>query len=268
MDTGLWSQSPCNNGFSSCKAHCGKPLCRLGSVAAVESYLQRGHVKESICEGIRASKMAGVEESDQNPEQSLKELAMTMKEGLSEKDVDINDVEGLRSALAVAQARTAAAEREKTEALEALAQAEAKLQEYASTVVQGNESALQEMQAAKESFNMQLQCILEQKLAVESELVLAKHDAIELAVRVDKVADSIVRETTANLAEDAMLKIAAAKTSAAGAALTVEEKVKDATVDTANAMIKETRDAIEKSFAALEAAKYLRPRSLKFLLSG
>ncbi|MCO5602610.1 hypothetical protein L7F22_056744 [Adiantum nelumboides] len=238
--------------LSSIKAYSGVSLCGPGSLAITDRYLQRGFFKGSRCEGNRASKTARIEEGDRNEEQALKDQVRTL-DGAPE--TDLKDVEGLKTALAVAQAGIASAEGEKTEALKALAQAEAKLQEYAATVVQGTESALREMQAAKESFNMELQGILEQKLTVESELVLAKQDALELAVRVDKVADSIIKETTANIAEDAMLKIAAARTSAAEAAHTVEEKIRTATVDTANAMIKETRDAIEKSFAALEAAK-------------
>ncbi|MCO5586005.1 hypothetical protein L7F22_039942 [Adiantum nelumboides] len=238
--------------LSSTKAYSGAPLCGPGSLAITDRYLQRGFFKGSRCEGNQASKTAGIEEGDRNEEQALKDQVRTL-DGAPE--TDFKDVEGLKTALDVAQAGIASAESEKIEALKALAQAEAKLQEYAATVVQGTESALQEMQAAKDSFNMELQAILEQKLAVESELVLAKQDALELAVRVDKVADSIIKDTTANIAEDAMLKIAAARTSAAEAAHTVEEKIRSATVDTANALIKETRDAIEKSFAALEAAK-------------
>ncbi|KAI5079603.1 hypothetical protein GOP47_0005082 [Adiantum capillus-veneris] len=229
--------------LSSTKAYSG---ASLGSLAVTERYLHRSLFKGSRCEGIRPSKTARVEEGDRNEEQALNDQA---------PKTDLKDVEVLRTALAAAQAKIACAESEKTESLKALAQAEAKLQEYAATVVQGTESALREMQAAKESFSTELQNILEQKLAVESELVLAKQDALELAVRVDKVADSIIKETTANIAEDAMLKIGAAKTSAAEAAFTVEEKIKSATLEVANAMIKETRDAIEKSFAALEAAK-------------
>lgn len=250
IDAALQFRSSSYIPLSCSKAYSGASLYGSGSVAVTERYLQRGFFKGSKCEGNRASKTAGIEEGDRTEGQASNEQVGTLDEGIPELDV-----EGLRAALAAAQARTASVEIEKTEALKSLAQAEAKLQEYAMTVVQGTESALQEMQTAKESFSMELQSILEQKLAVESELVLAKQDALELAVRVDKVADSIIKETTANIAEDAMQKIAAARTSAAEAALTVEEKIKSATLDTANAMIKETRDAIEKSFAALEAAK-------------
>lgn len=245
--------------ISSSKAYSGLPLC-VETVAVSESFrhllpsLSRG----SRCHGNRTSRAAGVEEGDQDiseTEQAVKGLVRTSDEGLSGQGMDLDDVEGLRAALVVAHGRMAAAESEKAEALKALAQAEARLQEYGATVVQSTESAMQEMQAAKESFNMKLQNIIEQKLAVESELVLAKQDAIELAVSVDKVADSIIEEATAHLAEEARLTMAAAKTSAAKATATVEERIKSATLDTANAMIRETRDAIEKSFAALEAAK-------------
>lgn len=252
VDAAFQFRSSSNVPISSFKARTGPPMCGFGSV---ERYLQRGLFKGSRCEGNLFSKAPGIEESEQDAEQALKELASTMEEGLPEQEVDLDDIEGLRSALAAAQARNAAVESQKRGALKALAQADTKLQEYAATIVQGTESALQEMQTAKESFNMELQSILEQKLAVESELVFAKQDAIELAVKVDRVADSIIKEATAQLAEDAMLKISAAKTSAAEAALTVEERIKSATLEVANAMVNETRDAIEKSFAALEAAK-------------
>eukprot|EP00250_Pteridium_aquilinum_P017935 c23849_g2_i1 orf=436-3144(+) len=255
MDGALQFHSSSMAPISSFKGFSGLRLGSLGSADFTERYLQGGLVKRSRCQGNLASKLAGIEESDQDAEKSLKDLIGTVDEGLPEQVGALDDIEGLRATLAAVQAKMVAAESDKTEALKALAQAEAKLQVYAATVAQGTESALQEMQAAKESFNKELQSILEQKLAVESELVLAKQDAIDLAVRVDRVADSIIKETTANLAEDAKLKIAAAKTSAAEANRTVEERIKCATLETANAMIKETRDAIEKSFAALEAAK-------------
>ncbi|KAH7425704.1 hypothetical protein KP509_11G067000 [Ceratopteris richardii] len=234
--------------LSSSKPYSGVSLRSLG-------YMQRSLFKGNRCEGNRASKTAAVEEGGKNVEEALNELVKEADEGLSDQKTDTDDVVALREALAAAHDRIASAENEKADALKALAQAEAKVQEYADIVVKGTESALQEMQAAKESFHMELQHILEQKLAVESELVLAKQDALELAVSVDKVADYVIKETTAHIAEDAMLKMAAAKTAAAEAALTVEERIKDATLEAANSMIEETRDAIEKSFAALEAAK-------------
>ena len=176
-------------------------------------------------------------------------------EGSIGQNIDLNDVEGLKTILVAAHARIVAAESEKEDALKALAEAEAKLQEYTSTAVQATEEPVKKTKHSNKSEGVDLQSIIDQKLAVESELAVAKKNAIELAVCVDKVADAIYEETTASLAEEAHLKIAEAKTSAAEAANSVEERVKSAVLDTANAMIRETRDAIEKSFSALEAAK-------------
>lgn len=182
-------------------------------------------------------------------------LIMTSDEGLPGQSLDVDDIEVLRAALVMANARMAAIENEKTEALKALAQAEAKQQEYKATLAQATESSMQEVQTAQQSFSTELQNIIEQKLAVEAELVKAKQDAINLAVKVDKVASSIIEEQAAQLAKDAHFKIASAETTAAEAAATVEDRIKSAALETASTLIKETRDAIEKSFAEWDAAK-------------
>eukprot|EP00249_Psilotum_nudum_P024115 c29097_g1_i3 orf=478-3477(+) len=174
---------------------------------------------------------------------------------LSGQCIDLDDAASLRATLLAAEDRVAAAEREKADALEALAKAEAKQQEYGVNLVQTTAAAMQEIESAREIFNKELEMILEEKLAVESELVLAKQDAIDLAVKVEMLAESAIQEATANLAEEAQLRIAAAEASAAEASEKVDNRIRIAAIDAADSMLKESRDVIEKSFTALEAAK-------------
>eukprot|EP00250_Pteridium_aquilinum_P027772 c3573_g1_i1 orf=286-3306(+) len=232
-----------DHSISSSKAYSGLPL-RLGNL--------RGSRYGNT---LKVAVTKKGEQDRSEAELALKRLVMTSDNGLPGQGMDVDDIEVLRAAMVMAHDRMATAEREKTDALKGLAQAEAKQQEYAATLAQATESAVQEMQVAKQSFDAELQSIIERKLVLESELVLAKQDAIDLAVKVDKVASSIIQEQASHLAKEAHLKMAAAETSIAEATATAEERIKAAALETANSLIKETRDAIEKSFSEWEAAK-------------
>lgn len=243
--------------ISSSKSFTKFPL-RAETVSATERHLQQGPSRG----GRNGSKhFISTAAAAGDGQQAIPEADLTGKgvlatsEGLPGEEVDFNDIGSVKAALVVAHARTSAAESGRAEALKALAQAEARQHEFAARLVGAKESAVQEIQAAKESFNMELQSVNDQKLAVETELVDSKKHAIELAMTVEKIADSVVDDATSHLVLEARSKIAAAEASAAEAAATVEEKIKTISLDTANEMIRETRDAIELSFAALEAAK-------------
>lgn len=230
----------------------------MENVVITERHLQRGRSRRNGYGGNRfCPTTAATQDGSQSiPEAELGDKGALVTSGeLPGQGVDLNDIGALKEALLTARARAAAAESERAEALKALAQAEARQQEYAASLVQSTETAMQEIQVARASFNTELQNIIEQKLAVETELVLAKQDAIELALSVEKIADTVLEEATAHLAKETQLKIAAVETSAAEAAAAVEERIKTAALDTANAVSRDMRDAIEKSFAALEAAK-------------
>ncbi|MCO5584846.1 hypothetical protein L7F22_038778 [Adiantum nelumboides] len=204
---------------------------------------------------LRSMAIKKGEQNRLDAETALKKLVMTSDEGLPWQAMDVDNIEVLRAALVMAHSRMTAAENEKKEVLKAVALAEAKQQEYTATLAQAREAAMQEMQAAKRSFDSEMQSVLEQKRSVDAELATSKKDAINLAVKVDEIASSILQEQAAHLSRAAHLKVAAAETSAAEAAATLEDTIKSAALETANTLMKETRDVIEKSFAEWEAAK-------------
>ncbi|KAJ7565715.1 hypothetical protein O6H91_02G072300 [Diphasiastrum complanatum] len=141
------------------------------------------------------------------------------------------------------------------EALKALTVAEAKQQEYAANLAKGREEALSKLEASKETFKAELQKMVEEKTALDSELVLAKQDAFKLALKVEGIAELAVKHATSYIAEDAKLKVAAAETAAAEATLRVEERIRNAADEAASAVLLEARSAIEEALAAAEAAK-------------
>ncbi|KAH7435067.1 hypothetical protein KP509_06G047800 [Ceratopteris richardii] len=198
--------------------------------------------------------------SEQNrteAETALMQLVMTSEEGFPGQQADVDDVEVLRAALVVAYTRMANAEDEKEKALKALAlaQATAKQQEQTTGSAQDRETAMQELQNAKQSFDAEVESLLKQKLAVESQLESTKQDAINLAVTMDNIASSIVKEQSYHLARELSLKVAIAETNAAEAAATLEQRIRSSTLESASKLIEETRDAIQKSFSEWEEAK-------------
>ena len=78
-------------------------------------------------------------------------------EGSIGQNIDLNDVEGLKTILVAAHARIVAAESEKEDALKALAEAEAKLQEYTSTAVQATEEPVKKTKHSNKSEGVDLQ---------------------------------------------------------------------------------------------------------------
>eukprot|EP00249_Psilotum_nudum_P024116 c29097_g1_i4 orf=478-3012(+) len=174
---------------------------------------------------------------------------------LSGQCIDLDDAASLRATLLAAEDRVAAAEREKAEALEALSKAEAKQQDYAERIVQTTESAMRDIESARAEFDEDMERMLEGKLAVVSELILTKQDAINLAVKVEKLAESAIQVATGNIAKEAALMIAGAETAAAEASAKVEERIQIAVIDASNSILGESRNGIEKSLFALEASK-------------
>lgn len=111
-----------------------------------------------------------------------------------------------------------------------------------------------ELDAAKSLFNSKLENSLEEKFALESKLVLAKHDAIELAVQVEKLAEIAFQQATSHILEDAQLRIAAAETSAAEAAYQVEQQIKNTTEGTLLSIVNQSKDTINKALTVAEQA--------------
>lgn len=111
-----------------------------------------------------------------------------------------------------------------------------------------------ELDAAKSLFNSKLENSLEEKFALESKLVLAKHDAIELAVQVEKLAEIAFQQATSHILEDAQLRIAAAETSAAEAAYQIEQQIKNTTEGTLLSIVNQSKDTINKALTVAEQA--------------
>ncbi|XP_019195534.1 PREDICTED: uncharacterized protein LOC109189197 [Ipomoea nil] len=178
----------------------------------------------------------------------------------SEKFTDIlgggdeNELLATRKALAEARARQEAVEKERDHLLEELARYDSKQRDYVDAIRLDKEMAISELEAAKAMFNQKLEQSLEERFNLESKLALAKQDAIELAVQVEKLAEIAFQQATSHILEDVQLRVSAAETSAAEAAYQIEEQIRNATEGTIVSIIQRTKDAIEKALAVAESA--------------
>lgn len=159
-----------------------------------------------------------------------------------------------RKALSDARARNKAIEKERDQLLEKLAWSEAKQKEYLSTVMHDKDLAISELEAAEALFNNKLEESLEEKFSLESKLVLAKQDAVELAVQVEKLAEIAFQQATSHILEDAQLRVSAAEASAAEASFQIEEQIRSASEGAINSVLQQSKDAIEKALAVAESA--------------
>ena len=132
-----------------------------------------------------------------------------------------------RRALSEAQARQEALEKERDQLVEEFAHSEAKQPEYAAAILHDKELAILELESAKSLFHEQLQESVEGKFALESKLVLAKQDAVELAEQVEQLAEIAFQQATSHILEDVQLRVSAAETLADESAYQIEEKNKE-----------------------------------------
>lgn len=167
---------------------------------------------------------------------------------------DEDEIPATRNALAEARARQEAIEKEKDLFPEELVRSEAKQQEYVATIMRDKEVAIAELEAAKALFNQKLEQSVEEKFNLESKLVLAKQDAVELAVQVEKLAKIAFQQATSHILEDAKLKVSAAEAAAAEAAYQIEEQIRHATEGTIFSIVEQSKIAIEKALAVAETA--------------
>ena len=172
-----------------------------------------------------------------------------------------NEVMGLedellvtKKALAEAQDRQEAIEKERDQLLEELARSEAEKQEYISAIAHDEEVAIAELEAAKSLFQKKLEESVEEKFSLESKLVLAKQDAVDLAVQVEKLAEIAFQQATSHILEDAQLRISSAETTAAEAAHLIEKQIKDATEGTISSIVEKSKYAIERALVIAEEA--------------
>ncbi|KAK4347809.1 hypothetical protein RND71_034148 [Anisodus tanguticus] len=168
--------------------------------------------------------------------------------------IDDNELLASRKALSDAQARNETIEKERDQLLEKLARSEAKQKEYLSTIMHDKDLAISELEAAKALFNRKLEESVEEKFNLESKLVLAKEDAVELAVQVEKFAEIAFQQATSHILEDAQLRVSAAETSAAEAAFQIEEQLRTGSEGAITYVLQQSKDAIEKALAVAESA--------------
>ncbi|KAK4360716.1 hypothetical protein RND71_019668 [Anisodus tanguticus] len=167
--------------------------------------------------------------------------------------IDGNELLASRKAHSDAQARNETIEKERDQLLEKLAPSEAK-QEYLSTVMHDKDLAISELEAAKALFTQKLEESVEEKFNLESKLVLAKQDAVELAVQVEKLAEIAFQQATSHILEDAQLRVSAAETSAAEAAFQIEEQIRTGSEGAITYVLQQSKDAIEKALDVAESA--------------
>ncbi|XP_057981697.1 uncharacterized protein LOC131166996 [Malania oleifera] len=159
-----------------------------------------------------------------------------------------------KKALSEARVRQESIEKERDQLLEELARSQAKQQEYVNTILHDKELAIAELEAAKSIFNQKLQESVEEKFTLESKLVLAKQDAVELAVQVEKLAEIAFQQATSHILENAQLRVSAAETSAAEAVYQIEEQMRNATEGTILSIVEQSKDAIQKALVVADSA--------------
>ncbi|XP_034705774.1 uncharacterized protein LOC117929569 isoform X1 [Vitis riparia] len=175
-------------------------------------------------------------------------------EGSEALEIDEDELVAARKALTEACARQEAIEKERDRLLEELVQSEAKQKEYVATLMHDKELAIAELQAVKSLFHQKLQETVEEKSTLESKLVLAKQDAVELAVQVEKLAEIAIHQATAHILEDAQLRVSAAETSAAQAVYQIEDQIRNTAERTILAVVEQSKIAIDKALVVAERA--------------
>lgn len=173
-----------------------------------------------------------------------------------------------RKALSEARAKQEAIQKERDQLIEELARSEAKQKEYTATILHDKELAISELEAAKSLFHQKLQESVDEKFSLESRLVLAKQDAVELAVQVEKLAEIAFQQATSHILEDAQLRVSAAETSAAEAAYQIEKQIKDATEGTISSILEQSKDAIEKALDVAEKAGHYATKAVSAFGDG
>ncbi|OMP07813.1 hypothetical protein COLO4_07022 [Corchorus olitorius] len=169
-------------------------------------------------------------------------------------EIKENELMEARRALSEAQARQEAVEKERDELLEDFARSEAKQKEYVAAILHDKELAISELESAKSLFHQKLHESVEEKFALESKLVLAKQDAVELAVQVEKLAEIAFQQATSHILEDAQQRVSAAETLAAESAYQIEEQIRNATEGTILSIVEQSKDAIAKALDVAEKA--------------
>ncbi|CAM6100036.1 unnamed protein product [Calypogeia fissa] len=163
-----------------------------------------------------------------------------------------DDPKALKAALLAAETRAREAEKARRDALEALSIAETKAQEYATAMARTSEDAIAQLGASKDRFKTELK----KALAAKSRQVgQAKQDAVNLAINVEKLADTAIRVATRSISQEARLKTARTETAAADAALRVQQSIRSATANAADLVMKEASSALTEALAVAAVAQ-------------
>ncbi|KAA0066555.1 uncharacterized protein E6C27_scaffold25G001200 [Cucumis melo var. makuwa] len=165
-----------------------------------------------------------------------------------------DEILAVKKALLESQTRQKAVEKERDQLLERLARYEAKQKEYVATILHDKELAISELEAARSLFNKKLEESVGEKFALESKLVLAKQDAIDLAVQVEKLAAIAFQQATSHILEDAKYRVSVAETSAIETSYEIEKQIRDATEGSMLSFLEQSKIAIEKALDVAEKA--------------
>lgn len=85
-------------------------------------------------------------------------------------------------------------------------------------------------------------------------MALAKQDAVELAVQVEKLAEIAFQQATSHILEDAQLRVSAAETLATESAYQIQEQIRNATEGTILSIVEQPKDATIKALDVVEKA--------------
>ncbi|KAJ1421491.1 Glycosyl hydrolase, family 13, catalytic domain [Sesbania bispinosa] len=149
-----------------------------------------------------------------------------------------------------------------------LSEAQDRQEEYITAILHDKEVAIAELEAAKSLFQKKLEESVEEKFTLESKLVLAKQDAVDLAVQVEKLAEVAFQQATSHILEDAQLRISSAETTAAEAAHLIEKQIKDATDGTISSIVEKSKYAIEKALVVAEEAGEHAKEAMETFING
>lgn len=152
--------------------------------------------------------------------------------------------------------------------LQELLHSQIQQQEYADTIKHDKEQAIAEFEAANSLFNQKLLESAEEKCSLETKLVLANQDALELAVQVEKLAEIAFQQATSHILEDSRLKAAAAETTAAEDALHIEEQIRKASDAAIMSIVEQSKDVIDKALAVAERAGDYATKAVAALSEG
>ncbi|KAJ4826079.1 hypothetical protein Tsubulata_015174 [Turnera subulata] len=173
-----------------------------------------------------------------------------------------------RKALSEARSGQHATQKERDHLVEELAQSKAKQEEDVANILREKDSAVGELQDAKSVLHQKLKESVEEKFALESKLVLAKQDALELAVQVEKLAEIAFQQATSHILDNAQRRVSAAETSAADAAFKIEEQIRTATEGTISSIIEQSKDAISRALDVAQKAGDHAARAVQVFTDG